>query len=254
MGFSEKEVEQLLVDTGRKCCICDKLHSVQVHHIVPKEEGGTDDIDNAITLCPNCHNEVHQHYVPGQVTRVYTVSELKGHRKKTIELARKKEQYAAGSRTWSQDKKLILFYAQCLDRRAFRVYFHQEQSFTAFDKAMEDTLTALNTGYWRMTDGTLIERAEGKVHVVNPEWRQKLDQIAGMIESIRDRFHKAFGLNQMLMEYDRPRFNFDMEMDAHFRRDRDLGQWIDKQRQEIIAIMNSMLKEIGQQPLRKING
>lgn len=29
---------------------------MDVHHIVPEGKGGTDDIDNAAPLCPNCHN------------------------------------------------------------------------------------------------------------------------------------------------------------------------------------------------------
>lgn len=39
MGFDKKESEQLLADCGRRCCICGKLHKVQIHHIKPKEKG-----------------------------------------------------------------------------------------------------------------------------------------------------------------------------------------------------------------------
>lgn len=60
MGFQERESEKLLAATGRRCCICGLLHRVQLHHIIPREEGGTDDIENAIPLCPNCHDEVHR--------------------------------------------------------------------------------------------------------------------------------------------------------------------------------------------------
>lgn len=31
-----------------------RLH---VHHIVPQEEGGSDEIENAAALCPNCHHD-----------------------------------------------------------------------------------------------------------------------------------------------------------------------------------------------------
>lgn len=34
----------------------DKLH---VHHITPKSEGGSDEMDNLITLCEDCHNKRH---------------------------------------------------------------------------------------------------------------------------------------------------------------------------------------------------
>jgi hypothetical protein len=145
MAFRKKDVDELLVETGRLCCLCKELHRVQVHHIIPLEEGGTDDIDNAITLCPNCHDEVHGSS-SRRVTRFYTPDELKLHRKKTIELAGKIANWAPNTPIFDQDKELILFYAQCLDRPAFRTHFHLEMSFSGFDKAMEGTLLALNTG------------------------------------------------------------------------------------------------------------
>jgi hypothetical protein len=86
MGFDKRESEQLLTDCGRRCCICGKLHSVQLHHIKPKEKGGTDEIDNAIPLCPNCHNEVHTGYSPGRTTKIYSETELRLHRQRTVEL------------------------------------------------------------------------------------------------------------------------------------------------------------------------
>jgi len=47
-----------------KCRICGILGdpswiSVQVHHIVPKAQGGADSPENAITLCASCHTFVH---------------------------------------------------------------------------------------------------------------------------------------------------------------------------------------------------
>ncbi len=83
MTFKPKEVDQLLAETGRRCCLCGGLHKVQVHHIVSKEDGGSDEIDNAIPLCPNCHDEVHAGYASGRTTRAYTAKELKLHRKRT---------------------------------------------------------------------------------------------------------------------------------------------------------------------------
>jgi len=103
MIFRKTEVEKLLADTGRMCCLCRTLHSVQVHHIVPRNEGGSDDIDNAISLCPNCHDEVHgrQHYVQGRTTRTYTPTELKLHRERTIELASKATDWSPGNQVWT---------------------------------------------------------------------------------------------------------------------------------------------------------
>lgn len=254
MGFKRKEAEDLLARTGRRCCLCDTLHKVQLHHIVLPEEGGTDDIDNAIPLCPNCHDEVHATYAPGRSTRAYTANELKLHRQRAIERADKQKQWSPGTSVWEEDKSLILFYAQCLDRPAFHTPFYAEMSFSAFDKAMEDTVTALNTGYWRTRDGAPIDRAKGKVHLTHQPWRDKMDRIVAIIEEIRGRFHEAFGLNDMLGHYGHLSGHrypppVDVLMDRRFRHDAPLGEWMDQQRQEAINIMNSMLEEIGHQPL-----
>lgn len=255
MSFDQKEAEALLVDAGRMCCLCGKLHSVQLHHIVPKEDGGTDDIDNAIPLCPNCHDEVHGRTASGRTTRTYSASELKAHRQRTVETVRKRGAWSPGSPTWDADRDLVLFYAQCLDRPAFHTNFHKETSFSAFDKAMEDTLLALNTDYWRTRDGAVIERSRGKSNVVDAQWREKLDTIAQIIEEIRRRFHEAVGFNRALYNLRRETYGREPWLgDMPFRRDRDLGQWMDEQRQRAIELMNSMLTEIGHRPLRGIHG
>lgn len=42
-----------------KCRICSFDFVTAVHHIIPKNSGGTDDITNLITLCPNHHYMAH---------------------------------------------------------------------------------------------------------------------------------------------------------------------------------------------------
>lgn len=249
MGFDGTEAEQLLVECGRRCCICGRLHRVQVHHIVP----GDDHIDNGIPLCPNCHDEAHTGYSPGRTTRAYTPTELKQHRKRTITQVEREAKWKPGGAEWRKDKKLLVFFAQCLDRPAFRTHFHQELSFSAFDQAMEDTIVALNTGYWKTRDGTLIQRAKGKACIVNPQWRERLEQITSLIEDVRRHFSERLGLNEMLFHLRGPRniYHGQMEMLMEgFRGDRDLGTWMDEKRQKAIEIMNALLDEVGMQPLQ----
>jgi hypothetical protein len=246
MPFNKPEAAQLLADCGRRCCICGRLHRVQVHHIVP----GDDRIENGIPLCPPCHDEVHTDYSQGRTTRVYTPVELKMHRKRTIDLTRKEGKWRPGSAEWRQDKKLITFFAQCLDRPAFRTSFHQEMSFTAFDEAMQDTLLALNTGYWKTRDGTVLERSLGKSCVVNPRWREDLDKIAAIIEEIRKRFADSVGLNRMLLHL-RGQPGFDLH-DAALRGDQDLGRWMDEKRQQAIDTMSAILRDLQMRPLANL--
>lgn len=149
MAFSKRTIDELLARTGRMCAICNRLHGVQVHHVVPRAAGGTDEASNAIPLCPNCHDEVHAGYAPGRTTRVYTEDELRGHLERTSQLAAAQANLRPGNEQWLADAELVRFYAQCLDRPAFRTPFHLELSFSDLDQALEDTALSINTGYWR---------------------------------------------------------------------------------------------------------
>jgi hypothetical protein len=212
----------------------------------PVSEGGSDEIDNAIPLCPNCHDDVHSSYAPGRVTRSYSEAELRRHLAETKQLARREADAAPGTRTWEADRELVLFYAQCLDRPAFQTHFHLELSFADLDRALEDTLLALNTGFWRTRDGTVIERARGKVHVANPEWRNRLDDAVTAIDAARRLLRQALGLDVDLYRWDRER-HFD-----HLRYDRHLGAEIDRLRETAVENVNAILQDLGQPELRRI--
>lgn len=244
MGFPRQDVEDLLARTGRMCAICKRRHRVQVHHITPVSEGGSDGIDNAIPLCPNCHDEVHSLYAPGRVTRSYSESELRSHLAEATRLARREADAAPGTRTWEADRELVLFYAQCLDRPAFLTHFHLELSFADLDRALEDTLLALNTGFWRTRDGTLIERARGKVHVANPAWRDQLDEAVAAIDPARRLLRHALGLDVDLYRLEH------QHASDRLRYDRRLGAEIDRLRQAAVENVNRILRDLGHRELR----
>lgn len=246
MSFPQTIVDELLAKTGRMCAVCNRLHGVQVHHIVPRSEGGPDDASNAIPLCPNCHDEVHAHYSPGRTTRLYTEAELRGHLQRTIDLAERQAALRPGSESWTADVALVQFFAQCLDRPAFRTLFHQELSFSDFDRALEDTTLALNTGYWRTRDGAVIQRAAGKSQILNPEWRCKLDEAVAAIDGARRVLRQALGLQEMLMSASRGfhRGLFD-EYDSFLRDSRGPGSQIDRLRQVAIDRLNEVILAAG---------
>ncbi len=54
MAFSEGVKHEVKRKAHFKCCICKNIF-VEVHHIIPQAAGGSDDIENAAPLCPNCH-------------------------------------------------------------------------------------------------------------------------------------------------------------------------------------------------------
>lgn len=120
---------------------------------------------------------------------------------------------------------------------------------------MEDTLVALNTGYWRLRDGTLVARAKGKASIVSKLWRDRLDQIVSAIEEIRRRFHESVGFNRMPYQMHGSRWaDFEGEFGPSFRGNRSLGGWMDERRNQTIELMNSILNEIGHPPLAGIQG
>jgi 5-methylcytosine-specific restriction endonuclease McrA len=43
-----------------RCRHCKTSHNLTPHHIVFQSQGGTDDLDNLITLCMKCHDDVHE--------------------------------------------------------------------------------------------------------------------------------------------------------------------------------------------------
>lgn len=44
---------------GYRCALCDSSQGLQVHHAIPRGEGGTDSPQNLITLCSYCHSHAH---------------------------------------------------------------------------------------------------------------------------------------------------------------------------------------------------
>ncbi|MFH2137402.1 MAG: HNH endonuclease [Candidatus Omnitrophota bacterium] len=57
MPFSEKIKSEVKEKAAYQCCVCRKIGTVEVHHIIPQEFGGPDTIENAAPLCPNCHTD-----------------------------------------------------------------------------------------------------------------------------------------------------------------------------------------------------
>ena len=70
--MSSKTTAKLIKRAGLGCSICGwKESSLDIHHIIPKKEGGTNDNENLIMLCPNCHRIVH---TTNKYTREYLQS------------------------------------------------------------------------------------------------------------------------------------------------------------------------------------
>ena len=52
-----KETRKAIYKRDFYCCaLCDCPTDIQVHHVIPRAQGGTDSMHNLITLCRYCHS------------------------------------------------------------------------------------------------------------------------------------------------------------------------------------------------------
>lgn len=42
-----------------RCVLCDSDRGLQIHHAIPRGQGGTNYKHNLVTLCWRCHNAIH---------------------------------------------------------------------------------------------------------------------------------------------------------------------------------------------------
>jgi hypothetical protein len=57
--LTAKEKRQMLLRDRHQCQKCTYNKDLQVHHIIAVHDGGTDELDNLISLCSHCHREWH---------------------------------------------------------------------------------------------------------------------------------------------------------------------------------------------------
>lgn len=87
MAFDKNKVSVLLAQCHRRCCVCHRFCGVkmELHHIEQKSDGGSDDIENAIPLCFECHAEVNHYNDAHPRGRKFSKEELLVHKKQWLE-------------------------------------------------------------------------------------------------------------------------------------------------------------------------
>src|SRR5687768_4317774 len=87
MTIPDDVVAEIMAKSARHCCLCQQffpLH-IQLHHIVERNDGGTDDPDNLIPICIICHSAVH---AATKMTKGFTANELKMRRQRLFDLVK----------------------------------------------------------------------------------------------------------------------------------------------------------------------
>lgn len=87
MPFDEETKRKVLLWCDRHCCLCKKAcgTNVEVHHIVPENDGGDSTIGNAIPLCLDCHGSIGQYNPKHPKGSSYKTNEIKARREQIYE-------------------------------------------------------------------------------------------------------------------------------------------------------------------------
>jgi HNH endonuclease len=71
LNVAKKTITKILKRAKQPCAICNWNETVcDIHHIISKKYGGSDNLENLIVVCPNCHRIIHS-------TRKYVIDFLK---------------------------------------------------------------------------------------------------------------------------------------------------------------------------------
>lgn len=190
-------------------------------------------IKNGIWLCQSCSKLIDDDELR------YSKSTLLSWKKSAEESAIRELESARAPQSVEHDREIIEFFAHCFDRPAFKDHINQEGRMEDFDKAIEDTIIALSTGVLRTRDGSIIKQFKGKSAIQNPIWHEKLETILNMLDSLRRRLKQAKATNSYTTA------NATEEDVFYCFNDREVGEWFNSIREEILKEFSSICIEAG---------
>jgi hypothetical protein len=90
LAFTELVAREALVQSGRCCCICHRFcgTKIELHHLIPIEQGGDDSIENCIPVCFDCHADIGHYNDKHPRGRKYGTAELRAHRDHSLAVAK----------------------------------------------------------------------------------------------------------------------------------------------------------------------
>lgn len=109
----------------------------------------------------------------------------------------------------------------------------------AFDKAIEDTLTAINTGCLRSRDGAVLFQSWGKSFLSNVKWRQQMDALSDLLRAIRSRYEDARNKGAIHVSPQPGGREF------YCINDPEIADWMDSTRSQILQIFAEVCSEAG---------
>lgn len=58
-NISNAQRKEIYRREGYRCALCDSARYIQIHHIIPRSQGGGNHPHNLIALCSDCHALAH---------------------------------------------------------------------------------------------------------------------------------------------------------------------------------------------------
>ena len=88
MSFSPEVKTRMFVRCARHCCLCRKQcgTNIEAAHIIDKAAGGSNEEDNGIPVCFDCHQEIGAYCDNHPKGNKIRAEELRAHRDKVYEL------------------------------------------------------------------------------------------------------------------------------------------------------------------------
>lgn len=88
------------------------------------------------------------------------------------------------------DKQIVENLVRCFDRPAFVTPFWLESNLPNFDKAIEDTIKAVNTGIYCLRDGTEIEHIKSRFSISDQKIKETMEQIVNGLLTLRMKYQE----------------------------------------------------------------
>lgn len=196
-------------------------------------------INNGIWLCQSCSKLIDSD------AKKYTVELLHSWKRDAEHQTAMEVECQLAVGQFCNDIDRLKFYLQCLDRPAFQdqrdegtlLLDEDEQGeyqsrISAFMKAINATIIALNTGVLRDNDGIQILKSEGKSLVESPVWRERL-----------------FLMTDILVKMRRSLENRNADIMRGFV-EIEYARELENSRIEVVRIMNSICRDAGLPELR----
>jgi len=73
MAVTQAQKRRIKQEAGFKCAVptCTQTSPLEIHHIVHRHNGGTDEDENLICLCAGCHGRYHLNEITAQAITEY---------------------------------------------------------------------------------------------------------------------------------------------------------------------------------------